>query len=296
MRSRHRECESVLVGMLLLYCMVFILIVGCGQGPLGGCPPGFAAGPERGGAPLASLTPGGLAPDQGVDQNLFCLLFPLFCRSWCPPDPLDPLYAWGGADFAPAPGQVPLLAQWHNDCLSAWRTAERSPAGLLAAMEASAARLGLPAVLDDARRQRCLALFQLLLEGDFDRDMLPTPQLVVEAWRNRPDKGPFAVDDGLGRLLERLQDGISAAEVADWRGYARSKAKAAPREYWAASCMAASVEWWQAFGEETGAVGSWGVFADLAAIRQTQDPYVIGIASLAGALYDVITHFWPDEE
>lgn len=296
MRTRQRESESVLVGMLLLYCLVFFLAAGCDRNPLGGCPPGFdavSAPPEVG--PATVVTPGGISPPQDLSRNLFCIVFPVFCRSFCPPDPLDPLYAWGGPKFSATSKQVPALARWHNDCLTAWRTTEHNAEAMLDVMVAAAEANELGDVLDADSRQLALEMFQLLLDGAVTHEMLPTHADIMAAWHSRPAKGAFAQDERLGRLLENLADGIEADEVVEWGSYAHSLESATVREYWVVSCMAASVAWWHDFSQEVGEDCSMGVFADLAAMQNSQDWHIVGIASLAGALVDVITHFWPQE-
>ena len=296
MRPRQRESESVLVGMLLLYCLVFLISAGCSGNPVGGCPPDFRADDATGGpGRLEWTSPDGTGKEDKLDFNPFCIAFPMFC-GWSPSaDPIPELYAWGGPDFRVTPGQVPMLARWHNHCLSAWRHSRHDAQALLRTMDSVAAADGLVSLMDARTRGTALELFQCLLDGQVSHDMLPDHAQVMAAWQARPAKGPFAQDRQMEMLLQRLGDGISRQEVEDWRLYAEGKRLAPVREYWAAAGMAASVAWWYDFSQEVGENCGFGVFADLAAMQNSSDWRLVAIASLAGALTDVLEHFWPQE-
>jgi len=293
MRTRVHERESILTGWLLLYAVIFFLTTGCDSNPVGGCP----RSPEPGRIQQADTTPEGIGPDEPVDINLFCIIFPLFCRTpepQCWPDPFRPLTGASGHPDLPTGDEAWRMSQWHNACLSAWRSAERTPEGLWAAMWEQAQRLDLTHFLDETAQTRSTRLFESLLNGELRQEDLPDAELILASWQRRPQE-LFAGDEQGERLLGDLADGISAAEVERWRAFAESYKRGGVREYWIASSMSASVSWWHDFSLEVGENCSVGVFADLAAIQQTQDWRLVGIASLAGAIVDVLKHFWPGD-
>jgi|GEM_PF-2540888 len=298
MSSRIRERLAVMAGMLTVAIALLLFATGCEQTP---------TSPHLESAAISSLdllsTPtlqastGGLRGEREFNlRELWCYFFPAFCYPRPPQEPWDPCTAWGGKDFHLEAKDVPTHARFHNACLSAWRRAERSPEGLLKAMKAEADALGLQVLQKPDEEEQTLLLFQGLLAGEVQRKMIPTAQTVRDAFKNRPQPGPFASDEPMLSLLESLEDGISKREVKDWQLFAQSLSQSDVREYWAASGMAASVEWWYNFSEEVGEDCSVGVFADLSALQQTQNPQIIAVASLAGLVVDFITHFWPQDE
>jgi hypothetical protein len=213
-----------------------------------------------------------------------------------PDDPFGDIYYWGGPDFAAKREDVPHWAAFHNASLDAWREAERSPAGLLSAMNEAAASCGVENLLPRESQSVCLNLFERVLAGDLQPPDMPTHADIMSTWQKRPAKGPFAHDSRMEELLSKLEDGISAAEVQEWATYAESKKTQELREYWSASCMAASVEWWYEFSEDVGENCAYGVYADLAAIMRGGTWQMVAAASLVGALVDVMEHFWPQED
>jgi len=293
MRTHHREHALVAAGLLLFSSLVLLLATGCERSPMGGCPPSFQAGEA---IPLSGTghVDGGGADARLEAEHWFCVWFPRFC-DLRPRDPFDPLYYWGGPHFDPKPEEVPAWAEFHNACLSAWRKADRSPQGLLEAMEQAARGCGLDPGLLKPHREVLREQFNLILSGDLREEHLPTLSEVREVWRNRPADGPFAKDERLGILLAGLDNGLDPAEVEEWKAYATSLASGDLREYWTVSNMAATVAWWHGFQQETGEFSRAGLAADLAAMAQSSDWKVIAVASLAGAVIDVIEHFWPQE-
>lgn len=293
MRTHHREHALVAAGLLLFSSVFLFLATGCDTSPLGGCPPSFQ---DEEVIPLAETGPidGGEADARLEAGHWFCVWFPRFC-DLRPRDPFDPLYYWGGPRFDPKPEEVPAWAEFHNACLTAWRKADRSPQGLLEAMDQAARDCGLDPGHLMPHRLVLREQFNLILSGDLRAEHLPTLAEVREVWRHRPLDGPFAKDDQLGTLLEGLEDGIDPAEVEAWKTFAASYAQGDPREAWTAANMAATVAWWHAFQVETGEFSSAGVAADLAAMAHTTEWKAIAVASFAGAIIDVIEHFWPQE-
>lgn len=293
MRTHHREHALVAAGLLLFSSVFLFLATGCEITPMGGCPPSFQ---EEEVTSLAGT--GHVHGDPGQArleaERQFCVWFPPFC-GLSPFDPLDPLFYWGGPEFNPKRPQVEAWAEFHNACLTAWRSAERSPEGLLEAMEQSAVACRLDPALFKPRREVLLEQFHMILEGDVQPGHLPDLAHIQELWRNRPKDGPFNKDARLGHLLARLDDGLDDGEVQEWKSYARSLADGDLREYWTVSNMAATVAWWHDFEGETGEFSRAGLAADLAAMAQTQDWRIVAVASLAGALIDVMEHFWPQE-
>ncbi len=296
MRFRRRTPTLVAAGLLLISCLVLLLVTSCDLSPVGGCPPSFEGEAT---APLSGTwNPQDSDSDSAKDLSgmWFCIWFPRWCQPDFPEDPLGDLYYWGGPKFTVKRADVPAWAAFHNASLSAWRHAERNPEGLLRAMEETATACGVADHLSRRDREVCLSLFTRLLNGELTQQDMPTHADLMRTWQDRPAKGAFAHDKALPALLRSLEDGIAADEVLKWQAYADSKATGDLREYWTASCMAASVAWWFEFSHEVGEDCSWGVFADLSALVHTQSWEVVAVASLAGALVDVMEHFWPQEE
>jgi hypothetical protein len=293
MRTHHREHALVAAGLLLFSSIILLLATGCEQSPTGGCPPSFQ---EEGLVPLSGGTsPGHLENKTRLEaERWFCVWFPHIC-DLRPMDPFDPIYYWGGPDFNPKRADVAAWADFHNACLTAWRTAEPTAEGLLHAMEEAALACGLDPVQLKPRREILLEQFEMILGSELQVSHLPSLAEVRDMWRNRPADGPFAKDERLGFMLAGLDNGIDPVEAEEWKDYARSLATGDLREYWTVSNMAATVEWWREFEQETGQFSRAGLAADLAAMSQTQDWRVVAVASLAGALIDVIEHFWPQE-
>lgn len=301
MFTRQRERQSVMTGMLFTYLILLFFATGCSHNPASSgedaALSGISAVDLQAGLPEAGDT--GLKGAMRQDgekcfdfRKIWCLIFPCFCL----PEPnFDPYYAWGGPNFNPKPDEVPAMAAFHNACLSSWRKSDRNAEGLMRTFEEEAAKLGLSHHLDEKTRKDALQLFTTLLKGDVTHDMIPGPDTVRKLFIQRPLPGPFANDEPMLGMLEALEDGISDKEVIDWQSFAHSLRFADPKEYWAASTMAASVEWWHDFSEEVGEDCAAGVMADLAAIFQTADWRLVALASLSGALVDVLEHFWPSE-
>ncbi len=295
MFTRQRERQSVMAGMLLTYLVLLFFAAGCSQNPSSS--PAELDPPDK----VLMLGDAAVLPEgQPLGTNacidfklLWCLIFPPFC--WEEPFP-QPEYAWGGHDFTPDPEEVPAMAAFHNACLSAWRFSERSADGLMRTFEAEAVQAGLDHHLDDKSRKEASQIFTSLMKGEVSPDMVPGPNTVRKLFVYRPLPGPFPQPEPMFSMLEALEDGISQQEVKDWQSFAQSLRQADPKEYWAASMMAASVTWWHDFSEDVGEDCSWGVFADLAAVQVCPDPNVVAIASLAGALVDFYEHFWPSEK
>ncbi|MFA7331945.1 MAG: hypothetical protein WC326_12825 [Candidatus Delongbacteria bacterium] len=296
MRFHRRTPTLVAAGLLLISCLVLVLVTSCDLAPVGGCPPSFEG---EAATPLS-----GSWDSQGSDTDFakdlsakwFCIWFPRWCQPELPEDPLGDLYYWGGPNFSVKRADVPAWAAFHNASLSAWRHAERNPEGLLRAMEEAAAACGVADQFSRQDREVCLNLFKRLLDGELSPQDMPTHADLMRTWQDRPTRGAFAHDKELPALLRDLENGIAAAEVRKWQDFADSKANSDLREYWSASCMAASVAWWFEFSQDVGEDCSWGVFADLTALQRTQNWQGVAVASLAGALVDVIQHFWPQDE
>ncbi|MDP2359325.1 MAG: hypothetical protein Q8O14_01035 [bacterium] len=298
MQSRPNDHRVMPIGMIFLCSLILFLSTGCQKDPLSSDARLSLAqdGSAQFGANQAD--PIGFGSDEAVDRSLFCVIFPIFCRDWCRPfpcRPLDPCLAWGGPDFDLRRSQVPAFAQWHNACMTAWRTAPLNPREMVDAMEREAEGLGLTGLLDKRSRVQAEILFSELIDGSFDSDLLPKHEDVLADWHERPRPGPFADDLVLEQLLMDLGNGISPREVADWQNYAASKEDAELREYWAATCMAATVAWWHDFALETGENCAWGVYADLTALQRTYNWRIIAIASAAGALKDMFDFFRPSD-
>lgn len=292
MRFHQREHTLVAAGLLLFGCLLLAFAAGCERNsPLG------AATQED---DSTALTGAGIHEDS-QDPALesfrwLCLWFPRFCGDGPGEDGQTQIQYWGGKEFDASRAEIPAWAHFHNLALTRWRLAERTPDGLLASLDQSLRECGLADRLSREDRDVCRSLFQRLLDGELEAGQLTTHEDVMRLWRSRPAKGPFARDERLESLLQELGDGIKTEEVQDWRRFAESKSRGDLREYWAASCMAASVAWWYDFGEETGLDMSHGVSADLGAIIAGGTWEMVAAASLAGALIDVIEHFWPKDE
>lgn len=289
MKAHQREGHTIMASMLMVYVAILLFAMGCEQAPT-------ASFSEN--TPLTETKEViDSRQDRQIDitsadyfdpSAIWCFIFPLFCAPW---DPFDPLLAWGGPNFDIKSVDVPAHARFHNACLTAWRSADFTPEGMLKIMDEEAAALGLDIMDKGETRQQARDLLEAMLNGKVSKEMIPTMEVVIHNFKQRPVPGPFPKDEPMLSLLQGLEDGISKKEAIDWQNFAQSLAGGEPREYWAASTMAASVQWWHDLSEEVGQDCSAGVAADLAAIQLTQNPHIVGIASVAGVIFDLLEFF-----
>lgn len=293
MQSRHREALPLLSGALLLFLIIFFLAIGCDRVPTG-CPP-FPNGQLEQSTGPSELSAPTDSSGQFDSSPWICLLFPPLCETPCPPyRPFDPMLYWGGPDFSIKPSMAGAHARWHNQFLDFVADQPAAPdAGFLVRnwLELAAAneiKLTLGAEGLEAVHQ----VLQAALDGSLGPADLPSVHELLLLWDRRPPEGPFADHPELRSLLSGLEDGISPVDVAGFQRLSSKCQGGEPREAWASACMAASVTWWDKAQQQGLCEMPWGASADIAAAQFSGSPEVVGIASAAGLIIDLLERFW----
>ncbi len=285
MYSRRRESLPLLASALLVYMAIFFLVSqGC-ESPTGSADTGLQ--------PLIEAEPQAVDATQN-DRSPFtwCVLFPHHCPGEF--DHSDEDWWWGGPFFDIDPEDVEAHASLHNAILDraleldCYKPMPEEAGPFLEDIRQIFKEHGVIWNDDPEMNSEVESFLKASLGDRLSSKQQPTIADVLELFSHRPAKGAFATDEQLGDLLASLEDGISSEEVAAFEEFKRACEDGSSREKWASSLMAATVSWWHDAVQDGQMTQSIGVSADLAMAVTCPEPSMVGIASAAGVIYDIL--------
>ncbi len=280
MRTRKHELALTAAGMLLLSLVLGLLFSGCEE----------ESGSLQPATQQLETSIQGTSTEPPI-LRIICFLFPMlpFCHSYY--NSLESTLHYPGEDgWRPTAREVVQYGPWHNACLDSWVELEFDPVRCYDSFLHLAQDYDIRLPRNAEYHEQIRACFAMLGEGTVSVDQIPSPQQLLQWWRMRPSEAPLARNAKADALIAGLADGISPTEIKEWRGLPNTVAADDTLGKWMANTMLASVEWWTSRESNVDWI-PWGVSADLSALTATTNPTVIGIASAAGVIADLLSFF-----